>query len=75
MLKIKDEVPLEKLKEYGFTNNNEYEQYEIENWDIFVGTDENERELVLDFGFNNKNISVLYDLIQAGLVEKIEEEK
>lgn len=74
MLKIKDNVDLKELEKFGFKKDIE-EQYMIENWDIFVGTEKNERELVLDFGFNNENISVLYDLIQAGLVEKIEEEK
>lgn len=73
MLKIKDDVDLKELEKFGFKKDIE-EQYMIENWDIFVGTEKNERELVLDFGFNNENISVLYDLIQAGLVEKIEKE-
>lgn len=71
MLKIKDEVDLKELEKFGFKKDEE-QQYMIEDLDIFVGTDENEKELVLDFGFNNENINILYDLIQAGLVEKVE---
>ena len=71
MLKIKEEVDLKELKKFGFKKDEE-QQYMIKDLDIFVGTDENEKELVLDFGFNNENINVLYDLIQAGLVEKVE---
>ena len=71
MLKIKEEVDLKELEKFGFKKDEE-QQYMIEDLDIFVGTDENEKELVLDFGFNNENINILYDLIQAGLVEKVE---
>ena len=45
----------------------------IEDMDIFIGTEDDEKELVLDFGFNNENISILYDLIKADLVEKVGE--
>ena len=69
MLKIKDDVDLKELEKFGFKKDEE-SQYMIEDLDVFVGTEEDERELVLDFGFNNKNIYLLYDLIQAGLVEK-----
>ena len=72
MLKIKEEVDLKELEKFGFKKDEE-QQYMIKDLDIFVGTDENEKELVLDFGFNNENINVLYDLIQAGLVEKVKE--
>ncbi len=74
MLKIKDEVDLKELEKFGFKKDEE-NQYMIEDINIFIGTEENKKELVLDFGFNNENIYVLYDLIQAGLVEKVEENK
>lgn len=72
MLRIKKDVDLKELEKFGFEKDEE-EQYMIKDLDIFVDTEE--KELVLDFGFNNENIMVLYDLIQAGLVEKVEEEK
>lgn len=71
MLKIKDNVDLKELEKFGFKKDEE-QQYIIEDMDIFIGTEEDERELVLDFGFNNENIYLLYDLIQAGLIEKVE---
>ena len=70
MLKIKDDVDLKELENFGFKKDEE-NQYMIKNMDIFIGTEENEKELVLDFGFNNENIDILYELIQAGLVEKV----
>lgn len=72
MLKIKDNVDLKELEKFGFKKDEE-EQYIVEDKDMFIGSEDDERELVLDFGFNNENIYILYDMIQAGLVEKIEE--
>ena len=69
MLRIKKDVDLKESEKFGFEKDEE-EQYMIKDLDIFVDTEE--KELVLDFGFNNENIMVLYDLIQAGLVEKVE---
>lgn len=70
MLKIKDDIDLKELEKYGFKKDEE-QQYMIKDLDIFVGTEEDEKELVLDFGFNNENINILYDLIKANLVEKV----
>lgn len=72
MLRIKDNVDLKELEKFGFKKDEE-DQYMIEDKDIFVGTEEDERELVLDFGFNNENIEKLYDLIKADLVEKVDD--
>lgn len=73
MLKIKDEVELKELKKFGFyydcgnwhKDSNRYIEYWINSWrniEIFVN---DESEVVLD--------NTVYELIQAGLVEKLEE--
>ena len=80
MLKIKDNIPLEKLKEFGFikyTSCDDGETYYCI-CDIFIGKD---RYIKQDDGvneckdsihkFNDTEIGILYDLIQAGLVEKV----
>jgi hypothetical protein len=83
MLKIKDDVDLKELEKFGFKNKKEkYEWYEYKNKfieiTIFLNL-ENECEnktlfiLTNQYNRNYANIDILYDLIQAGLVEKVEE--
>ena len=72
MLKIKDNIPLEELEKFGFFDDygnihkicrNNYIEYWINtnrSIEIFVNDDS---EVVLD--------TTIYDLIQAGLVEKV----
>ena len=80
MLKIKDNVPLEKLKDFGFIiyqsiDDGEY-YYCICN--IFIGKDKVIRQDdgincckdLLDHNFSDYEVSILYNLITAGLVEK-----
>ena len=87
MLKIKDDVDLEKLKDFGFSINknqatyqNLYDEY------IYIYNDkkieiEFERSYdELDIGglgcchcLSNILLNTLHDLITAGLVEKVEE--
>jgi hypothetical protein len=74
MLKIKDDVDLKKLEKFGFFDDygnwhkicgNNYIEYWINTYrsiEIFVNDD---NEVVLD--------TTIYDLITAGLVEKVEE--
>ncbi len=72
MLKIKDNVDLKELEKFGFyddygnwhKDSNRYIEYWINSYrciEIFVN---DESEVVLD--------NTIYDLIQAGLVEKVE---
>lgn len=84
MLKIKDNIDLKELESFGFSYTNEYEQIYLlkENKDSAV--DDcilvHERNITLRVDnncvplFEDYDLTVLYDLIQAGLVEKVKEE-
>ena len=84
MLKIKDNVDLKELENFGFKYIVEkYKSYIYINKfieiDIFLDL-ENECEnkvlfmLTSQYNRNYANLDILYDLIQAGLVEKVKEE-
>lgn len=74
MLKIKDNIDLKELEKFGFTYHNKNEQFYnldyLENCILI-------QDRTITFRINEANIyedfdlSVLYDLIQAGLVEKV----
>ena len=81
MLKIKDNVDLKELKKFGFKyhkeQRNQYEHYSVvvkKGWSYSM-------QLLIVVYCNDRNISVcdnegqdiLFDLIQADLVEKVEE--
>ena len=81
MLKIKDNVDLKELEKYGFE---EYEGGENYYCDLIPYTEQlhaylevivSNRELkvldYVDYDYHNKAIEKLFDLIQAGLVEKV----
>ena len=78
MLKIKDNVDLKELEKYGFK-----EGYSILNVSSIYGYIDNNRRIFIttrpwwdyDFYYLCKNgEDTLYDLIQAGLVEKVGED-
>lgn len=83
MLKIKDNVDLKELKKFGFITyiniDDGQEYYCICN--IFIGEDKiikqddgiNECFDMLEHKFDDTEIEILYDLIKADLVEKVEE--
>lgn len=75
MLKIKDDVDLKELEKLGFKyNKNIWGSDYYSNRFMFVYIDDRQICLkVLDI--ENKAQEMLYDFIQAGLVEKVEEEK
>ena len=84
MLKIRDNVDLKELENFGFKYIVEkYKSYIYINKfieiDIFLDL-ENECEnkvlfmLTSQYNRNYANLDILYDLIQAGLVEKVKEE-
>ena len=74
MLKIKDNVDLKELEKYGF----DLEQTKDKD-DLIWGFDSNllfykdSRIIILPWNKQDKALNTLYDLIQAGLVEKVEE--
>lgn len=73
MLKIKDEVNLEELEKYGVQHiKNSYEDYYQSGRDFRIST--KAHHILPRNGTGNKRFDILYDLIQAGLVEKVEEE-
>lgn len=76
MLKIKDNVDLKDLGNYGFKLNDE-EEYEIrikKNNILTIIVIEYERTIyVQSIGYVVQELDVLYDLIKADLVEKVED--
>lgn len=85
MLRIKKDIPLEKLGEYGFKRDKLpycIDDYYIKNFSknyvlLLVNITTKEIKIFLDDDFYecflNFDLSILYDLIQDGLVEKVEE--
>ena len=78
MLKVKDNVSLDQLKKYGFEYSNCFKTIDI--YDngkyIIIWKD---RELLLgadcDEFVNGKVLDILFDMINAGLVEKVDNEE
>ena len=80
MLKIKDNIDLKELEKfklrrdyggvYDASLSSRYPNQEQIN--IYV----DDREITIDLdGWETNNLDILYDLIQAGLVEKVNDEK
>ena len=75
MLKIKNEVNLKELEKFGFRYDDIFERYLLMNKyyksviDIIV---QKNRLLILG---TLERLGTLFDLIQAGLVEKVKEEE
>lgn len=82
MLKIKDNVDLKELEKYGFEykENKRLLHNSVWNWEDWLIVKGSKKEQIYIRGFNKREITVkstcgeaidkLYDLIQAGLVEK-----
>lgn len=78
MLKIKDNVNLKNLEKYGFRYSlGEDWHYYFDNISLSLG---DEREIIIDFNSDDycekemmQLMSLLYDLIKAGLVEKVDD--
>ena len=77
MLKIKENADLKELEKYGFTytSGDDWHRY-FDNIEISLG---DSREIIIDLNYNDfceteitLLIDLLYDLIQAGLVEKVD---
>ena len=82
MLKIKDNVDLKELEKFGFENDgyNYYYDFIPYNEDTsngqYVLVDIKTRKIYLDYidlDYFDKSVELLYDLIKADMVEKVEE--
>ena len=80
MLKIKDNVDLKELEKFGFVEHSivgqiKYEfVFKIGKQEIYNIKIDNKRIIRFNqFSVNNELPSIIYDLIQAGLVEKVKE--
>ena len=74
MLKIKDNVDLKELEKFGAKYNYETETYDFYDGSFYVWI--NTREIAIEVSFDvdeNEIMSTLFDLIQAGFVEKVVE--
>lgn len=76
MLKIKDNVDLKELEKFGFKlDQDEWYLKRVKRCYIFIKP--LSRQIIIrasTYGEEIEQIEVIYDLIQAGLVEKVEEE-
>ena len=78
MLKIKDRVPLSELEKFGFVKD-EFGEYELSKWHCCCANITIDKNRVLCFcdewwGDDFELIDILFDLIKADLVEKVENE-
>ena len=81
MLKIKDNVDLKQLEKFGFKKYNCFgEHYAIQSKEYCTLVSINLENRIIAFRTTDYRLNemveiskILYDLIQAGLVEKIEE--
>ena len=85
MLKIKDNVDLKELEKYGFKMYEDYYdekgnlKYYFAGQNLYLFENENEQGNFLrtftdlECGFSMIDVDILYDLIKADLVEKVED--
>ena len=85
MLKIKDNVDLKELEKFGFKMYEDYYnekgnlKYYFAGQDLYLFENENEQGKFLrtftdlECGFSMFDVDILYDLIKADLVEKVED--
>lgn len=77
MLKIKDNVDLKELEKFGFKKyyyreNHDYYMYpNTKEYKLYIFIEN--RQIMANDIYSEKPLEVLYDLIQAGIVEKVEE--
>ena len=83
MMKIKSNVDLKELKKFGFKLEPEkaYYYFNVEECEIFIwvtkGYDYKPRHIYVETKEHSvilSNLSIIYDLIKADLVEKVDED-
>ena len=75
-LRIKDNVDLKELEKFGFKVYEYvlfYEYHSKSNYKDSIMLNMKNKRLLFYQTYNGKSYDVLYDLIQAGLVEKVED--
>ena len=75
MLKIKDNVDLKELEKFGFKTdeyNLWYEYHTPTNYKDCIMINIRNKHIGLYQNYNGKSYDLLYDLIKADLVEKVE---
>lgn len=82
-LRIKDNVDLKELEKFGFKYKNEYDDfYELDLKDnrTYIIVDTKDREIGICTSLYGdlpaqyiNNIDIIYDLMKAGLIEKVED--
>ena len=73
MLKIKDDVELEDIEKFGFTVVDDDYIWLEEEENIYIDRYKRTINICSNYEDEIYNLDVLYDLIQAGLVEKPEQ--
>lgn len=71
MIKIKDDVDLKELEKFGFKNEQGFLQKNTKCITYYINKDTRTIEIWTNDAYEVILDSTLYDLIQAGLVEKI----
>lgn len=79
MLKIKDNVDLKELEKYGFEENSFYysKTFNFEYYKVEIDIEKDRKYLIIKNDYYDSNYacyipSLIYDLIKADLVEKID---
>lgn len=79
MLKIKDSVDLKELEKYGFKENSFYysKTFNFEYYEVKIDVEKDRKYLIIQNDYYDSDYacyipSVLYDLIKADLLEKVE---
>ena len=73
MLKIKDNVDLKELEKYGFDLEQTKDEFDqIWGFDRGLSFYKDSRTIILPWNNQDIALDVLYDLIKADLVEKVE---
>ena len=79
MLKIKDNIDLKELEKFGFVEYEKWYGFNRSRYDISLNVNKTYRQIEIysgefsDLEDGRKVEPMLYDLIQAGYVEKVEE--
>lgn len=80
MLKVKDDVDLKELEKYGFEENSFYYSkiLDFEYYKVIINVEKDRKYLIIQTNYYDSNYacyipSLIYDLIKADLIEKVEE--